>query len=69
MCIVRMARDIGEGVWVSRGLPKALVSTADQLAVCRDILTSQYIPQVASLHTCRLYYLGPSFESRTRDPA
>jgi len=43
--MLRMAIDIGEGVWEERGLPKGKVHTAEHLTLCRDILTNTYIPQ------------------------
>ncbi len=43
--MLRMAIDIGEGVWEERGLPKGKVSTAEHLTLCRDILNNTYIPQ------------------------
>ena len=40
-----MAADIGEGMWVEKGVPKGRVSTAEQLAACRNILTTTYFPK------------------------
>ncbi len=40
-----MAIDIGKGVWEKKGVPKGQVSTAEHLALCREILTDTYIPQ------------------------
>ena len=43
--LFRMAADIGEGMWVEKGVPKGRVSTAEQLAACRNILTTTYFPK------------------------
>jgi hypothetical protein len=43
-----MAVDIGEGMWVEKGVAKGRVSTAEELAACRHILTTHYIPEGTS---------------------
>ena len=41
-----MARDIGEGVWVERGIPRGEVSTAEHIETCKDLLLNHYLPIV-----------------------
>ncbi len=62
--MLRMAIDIGEGVWEERGLPKGKVSTAEHLALCRDILTNTYIPQAVTVFILHLNNV-PSRQPRT----
>ena len=45
-CVKRLARDIGEGVWVDRGLPRGEVSTPEHIETVRDLLTNHYLPMV-----------------------
>lgn len=44
--VKRLARDIGEGAWVEKGIPKGEVSTGEHIDVCKDLLTNYYLPKV-----------------------
>ena len=41
----RLATDFGTGVWVEKGIPKGEISTQDHIDICKDLITTLYLPQ------------------------
>ena len=44
--VKRIAKDIGEGVWVEKGIPQGKVYTAEHIEVCKDLFINVYLPIV-----------------------
>ena len=44
--LYRLAIDIGNGVWVEKGIPKGEISSQDHIDICKDLLVKHYLPKV-----------------------
>ena len=44
--VKRLAKDIGEGVWVEKGIPQREISSVEHIEVCKDLLINVYLPKV-----------------------
>lgn len=44
--LMHLSRDIEDGLWVEKGIPKGEVTTEEHLTIIRGLIYDHYMPQV-----------------------